>query len=433
MNTQVDFPIVFVAIPSMDEIDYIYQTIECLQMQTYVNIHVFVCVNQPEKYQQAPAYASIVESNKQTIEMLKSVSGFPVRIIDRSSKGHGWGEKNHGVGWARKVLFDSILEEAEDHDIIVSLDADTKFGKDYIHNIVQTIQKFPQATGLSIPYEHLLTGDETLDRAMLRYEIYMRYYALNLWRVGSPYNFTALGSAIAFPVHAFRRIKGIAPKMSGEDFYLLQKLRKSGKLIQWTGDIVNPATRYSNRVFFGTGPALIRGSKGDWSSYPLYGYNLFDDIAQLYHCFDKLFIEHIMTPADDFIRTAFAIEPKQLWDELRSYHPDPIRFRHACHIKFDGLRILQFLRFNHFRNTIKHDDENVLRLYLLKFYPEEEIINVLSEKLSFNKSSIEFLVKIRNFLKDAEQKEMQSENNVLSQPEHLKNKQIWKYLGSSPS
>ncbi len=94
------------------------------------------------------------------------------------------------------------------------------------NRLLNTFKHHPDAVALSVPYYHNLTGDEEKDRAILRYEIYMRYYAINLWRIGSPYNFTAVGSAMALPVWAYRAIGGITPHKSGEDFYFIQKLRK---------------------------------------------------------------------------------------------------------------------------------------------------------------------------------------------------------------
>jgi glycosyltransferase involved in cell wall biosynthesis len=41
---------IYVAIPCMNEIDFIEKTISCIRSQSYANFKLFVCVNQPEKY-----------------------------------------------------------------------------------------------------------------------------------------------------------------------------------------------------------------------------------------------------------------------------------------------------------------------------------------------------------------------------------------------
>jgi glycosyltransferase involved in cell wall biosynthesis len=417
----------YVAIPAMDEFETIERTLQCIKNQTFRNFHVYVCVNQPEVYHDAPAYAAIVESNKKTMELLSKISDFQITIIDKSSRGNGWDEKNHGVGWARKVLFDTTTEIANANDIILSLDADTVFENTYFENIVKQLHTFPLATAISNPYYHPLSGNEELDRLMLRYEIYMRYYALNLWRIDSPYCFSALGSAIAFPAHAYTRIRGLAPKFSGEDFYLLQKLRKSGRVIHHNEECVFPETRYSSRVFFGTGPALIKGRTGDWSSYPFYSPILFDKIEKLYHSFHVLFEKDVETEADEFIRQSFSTEPTSLWSELRQYNREKNRFVHACHVKFDGLRILQFLRFYHFKNQDEKKPQNELLTYLTTYHNISANEAALFEGLDFQNSTLQQIDKARDVMFSIEKQYRLNDYEMNLQ---TKNPQRWKYLGS---
>jgi hypothetical protein len=254
-----------------------------------------------------------------------------------------------------------VSEAAADDDIIVSMDADTQLWCQAICIPSQRLfNRHPQAVALSNPYYHRLTGEENLDRAMLRYEIYMRYYAINMWRIGSPYSFTALGSAIALPVWAYRKIGGITAKKSGEDFYLLQKLRKTGWIIHHNHEKVFPATRFSDRVFFGTGPALIKGSQGLWDSYPIYDHQLFDKLAQTYSLFPALYDTKIATPMDDFISTQF--KETDIFEALRKNTSSREQFVKACHHKIDGLRVLQFVKSSQLKNSWC-DEDNLLNFY----------------------------------------------------------------------
>lgn len=421
---------VCVAIPAMNELDFIKPTLECISKQTYANIHVFVCVNQPEKYRYSVAYEDILENNRQTIELLKNESSFPVTVIDRSSPGCGWDEKGYGVGWARKILFDTILEQAKDQDIVVSMDADTLFGEKYFESIVTQFDNFPLATALSNPYYHPLSGNEELDRLIIRYEVYMRCFFLNLFRIHSPYCFTALGSAIAFPVVSYRKIRGLAPKFSGEDFYLLQKLRKSGRILNYNTESVFPATRYSDRVFFGTGPALIKGRSGDWTSYPIYNPSLFDQLKSMFDLFPLLFKNTLETPCDEFIRASMNIEPAQLWNQLRSNYNDSVQFVHACHVKFDGLRILQYLRYYHFKEETDHDASRTVHDFISNFFYEEACQDLVDTQPDFNKGSIESLSGLRDFLCKLEMTARNEENDVNLQYPFEKYPRRWKYLGS---
>jgi hypothetical protein len=335
-------PTIHVAIPALNEADHLPHTIESLGRQSWKKTQVWVCVNQPDHWWSDPKKQEQCINNLQTLEYLRGLPFPGLHILDHSSPGKGWQGKHLGVGQARKMLMDSINAVAAADDIIVSMDSDTSMNPAYLESIAVLFQEHRGAVGLSNPYYHRLSGQESLDRAMLRYEIYMRHYAINMWRIGSPYSFTALGSAIALPVSSYRKIGGMTPKKSGEDFYLLQKLRKTGWLLNYNQEWVYPGTRYSDRVFFGTGPALIKGSQGNWSSYPVYDHRLFDQVKETYDLLPGLFLETIPTPMSNFLREQFRCE--DVFDALRRNFKTPEQFIKACHHKIDGLRILQFLK-----------------------------------------------------------------------------------------
>ena len=294
-------PYIYISVPAMNELQYLPDFMDCVKKQTYKDYKVVVCINQPDDWWEAPNKILVCKNNRQSIEYLNSIKDINIEIIDRSSKGDGWKGKKNGVGWARKTIMDKISTEAGDNDIIISLDADTTFNEKYFASIAENFKQNPGAVAISVPYYHKLTGDEEKDRAILRYEIYMRYYSINLKRIGSPYHFTAIGSAIALPVKSYKAIGGITPHKSGEDFYFLQKLRKYGSVLTQNKEKVYPAARYSDRVNFGTGPAMIHGRTGNWVSYPIYNYEYFEEIKQTYELFTELFYGDIKTPLEIFI------------------------------------------------------------------------------------------------------------------------------------
>jgi glycosyltransferase involved in cell wall biosynthesis len=391
------------AIPSMNEADFLPNTLGCIHTQQFFSakpgVHLWVCVNQPESYREDIEKLHICENNRKTLELLQNYPAKNLHVIDRSSPGKGWTGKDHGVGMARKVLMDQISEVAAADDIIVSMDADSFYPPGYLASVLEAFRAFPDAVALSNPYYHPLTGDETLDRAMLRYEIYMRYYAINMWRIGSPFSFTALGSALALPVWAYRKIGGMTAKKSGEDFYLLQKLRKTGYIINHNTEKVYPGTRYSDRVFFGTGPALIKGSKGLWDSYPIYDYDLFNKVGTTYELFSALYKADIATPMDNFLAEIFKTD--DIFGPLRKNASNEKQFIKASHHKIDGLRVLQFLKSS--QTALPYRDEDNLSRFLQKYCPEALADHSQWhasdwQNLDFNRSSIAFLDIIRNFL-----------------------------------
>lgn len=398
---------IFIAIPAINESEYISNTIDCIRKQkTDCEFEVFVCVNQPDDlWDENNSKLEICYDNQKTISYLKGINDIPITIIDKSSKGRGWEKGKDGVGWARKLLMDTIIAKAKDEDLIISMDADTSFGKHYFRSLKENFIKHSDAKGICVPYYHELTGDVISDRAILRYEIYMRYFLLNLIRIGSPYSFTALGSAIAFPVASYRALRGITPKNSGEDFYLMQKLCKYGKVLIWNKECVKPSGRYSDRVLFGTGPALIKGSAGDWESYPIYDYKLFDEIYVTYSLFPFLFEKNVETPLLKFCNVNDG-----LLDELRRHNKDLKRFIRACHTKVDALRILQYIKSKH--KGFAGSDETNLKSFLSKFYNEsigEYEIDL--NGLSFADSDIKELNKLRDFLFETELKLRKEKDN----------------------
>jgi hypothetical protein len=395
-----DTPGLFVAIPLMDEWDHLPVLIEDIVNQTYKKFTVVFCVNQPDTWWTEPERNQVCLNNKKTIEYIKAEVPFSYTLIDKSSPGSGWKGKRHGVGWARKTAMDLCASASRPGDVILSLDGDTRFNPAYFASIVGSIIQHPGAVAVSIPYYHRLTANERADRAVLQYEIYMRYYVLNLWRIKSPYCFTALGSAMALPVKSYRAIRGMTPNKSGEDFYFLQKLRKYGPVLCWNPEKVYPAARFSDRVFFGTGPAMIKGDRGDWESHPLYSMDHFNEIGHTYSQFEELFYRTVPTPMDEFLTVIF--NEKDLWQPLRENHPEKERFIRACHEKIDGLRILQYLKYcNKQGNAL---DEAHLIQYMNRVLGEKEIPAILSgENFSLKHATVDELDEIRNILASLEE------------------------------
>ncbi len=393
-----NLPVIHVAIPAYNEADYIPTTIHCLQKQDISGFHTWVCVNQPDEFHRIPEKKSIIENNKATLRWLKTCNLRHLHIIDRSSPGKGWKDCTQGVGMARKVLMDQIAQNASDHDVILSMDADTVFSSGYIRSISEIFLRHPKASGLSNPYYHLLIeNNEAINRAMLRYEIYLRYYALNMRFTGSPYHFTPLGSAMAAPVWSYRKINGMTPKKSGEDFYFLQKIVKSGVLLKYNHEIVYPATRLSDRVFFGTGPALIKGIQQGWDAYPLFHLQSFEKVKKTISLFPQLIKQLIPTPMNDFFRKHF--NQDDIFAPLRKNHKDELRFINACHEKVDGLRILQFLKTE--QPCRDSTDEQNLMDFFLNYFPHAAVLKNV-KNLNFLKTDVETINKIRNFLFERE-------------------------------
>jgi hypothetical protein len=368
---------------------------DCISRQTCRDFLLYVCVNQPEDWWDDPSKDPVCIHNRETLEYLVKLDDPQIVIIDRSSRGNGWTGKKHGVGWARKTVMDRISENAAADDILLSLDADTTFSPEYFGSVLENFAKHPDAVAAAIPYFHKPVTDHRACRAMLRYEIYMRYYSINLWQTGTPYTFTALGSAMACPLKAYRAVGGMTPKMSGEDFYFLQKLRKYGKMLYYNEEKVYPAARFSDRVYFGTGPAMIKGDAGDWSSYPIYPARFFDEITGTINDFPNFFDKTPATRVTGFLKSLFGEEDP--FQPLRVNSRDSGQFVRACHEKFDGLRILQYLKMRN-KEEPSRDEENLADFLGNVNASERNSFTFDQRNFSFADADLASLEEIRMFL-----------------------------------
>ena len=331
-----------VALPLLAERDNLPSLLERLRRQSFRHFTLSCCVNNLEG---GYGYAD----NQACLTLLREVRDLSVVVIDRSSQGCGWTGKQKGVGWARKLLFEQILKEHDEDELVVSLDADTDFDPAYLQAVVDTMNAHPDHNAFSVPYYHPLSHDDALDRPMLRYECYMRHYLLGLLRISNPYAFSALGSAMAFPLWAYKRVGGITPLQGGEDFYLLQKFAKTGCLVRQFVEpyrthnmVVRPQGRVSMRVPFGTGPAIAKGVEGMEDSYPFYSDQGFAAVKATYDLFPALYDGDIKTPMTPFLRQQLATD--DLWSPLRANFKSRDLFVRACAERVDGLRILQYLK-----------------------------------------------------------------------------------------
>lgn len=388
-------PTVYFSIPAMDELDYLPQTLECIARQDYAGIiKVNVCVNQPQSdYCQEPPPERIA-GNRALWRMLESNPWqLELHPIDRFTPERAWRDREGGVGAARQCCIDAFLPEADDSDLLISMDADTLFDADYVSQMVEHFEKHRKTNVVLPQYHHRLSGDDMLDRAMLRYEIYMRCYLFHLLRIGSPYAFTALGSAICCRIGAYRKSGGFDRRQAGEDFYLLQRLAKCGKISIHPESTVYPSPRLSDRVPFGTGPAIRLLQSGE-GNYPIFPPEAFDEIAESYRHIDEFRQKNISTPLTDFMDMQAG--NSLLWEKMRKNYPTPEAFARAFHQKADGLRIFQFLR--HYAESHPDSDEENLRK-TLAMPPFANEMPPLPADFSLATAPIPLLDTIRNKLK----------------------------------
>ncbi|MDY5969610.1 MAG: glycosyltransferase family A protein [Bacteroidales bacterium] len=344
----------------MREAESLPVLLECLRRQSCQDFTLYACVNHSERAPQ-----EMVDDNRQCLSMLATcgkLGDAPPVLLSRV-----WQGKRGGVGWARKVLFQEILSRVGDDELIVSLDADTVFAPTHFAVLLEECNLHPSASAFALPYYHPLPGDEETCRTILRYELYMRHYCLSLRRIGSPYAFTALGSAMAFPVWAYKKVGGITPLQGGEDFYLMQKFVKTGLLCHPARLCVYPSPRPSLRVPFGTGPAVASGLAALEVRHPFFPQEAYEAIKATYDLFPALYGHDLETPMSSFLRRQLGTDDP--WGPLRRNFRSQEAFVRACHERVDGLRILQYLR------TFPYDADAFGALFPLLGLPKPETLD----------------------------------------------------------
>lgn len=384
-----------VAVPALDELATMPKLIDCLRKQTYDRFALYVCVNNPDDWWNDSNKVVVAQANVELMKYLNAIDEVDVAVIDCCTKGNGWVGKRRGVGWARKILFDRIVAERGCNEVIVSMDADTIFDTDYLQSVIDAMNADNSISAIAVPYYHPLGGSDDECRSILRYEIYMRYYLLQLIRIGSPYAFSALGSAMVFSAKAYSSVGGITPLQGGEDFYLMQKFAKTGKVSIYNSRCVYPSARVSDRVPFGTGPAVCKTLVEQEHSYPFYPTAIFDRVGQTFTTFDKLYAADTDTPMTDFLQQQ--LKTIDLWQPLRSNYKRKELFVRACAERVDGLRILQYLKQQYVRCYSTEDSSTP---HLIDFCRAEEI--KVCDDFSFNTTSIADIDQLRDDLFDRE-------------------------------
>ena len=142
----------------------------------------------------------------------------------------------------------------------------------------------------------LLQSTEQIDKnaivhnATLQYEQALRYYVDGLRYADSPYAFFTIGSILIFNTAAYAKVRGFPKKSAGEDFYLLNKLAKIGRIAFLSNSCVELTSRLSTRVPFGTGPAVqqIMTLSENNSPYCYYSPAVFDELKHVNHKIKRL-------------------------------------------------------------------------------------------------------------------------------------------------
>lgn len=343
-----------VVIPALAESTLLFATLRSLAVNPpdlLARFLVLVVVNHRQD-----ATPADKQDNYATLERLGTsapeLAPLRLALVDAASPGKELPAKSGGVGLARKIGFDLALgrlDFSSRDPLLVSLDADTLVEPSYLRSIDNHFRT-SRCGGAVIPFCHQGGGSPRKQRAIDRYELFLRGYVLGLSLAGSPYAFHTVGSAMACTAAAYLRMGGMNRRAAGEDFYFLQQLHRTAGVEQMHGTTVFPSARPSHRVPFGTGRAISRTLEGGAEAVAFYRPECFRLLA----AWLALIAGGTHRPAGTLLAQAAAVSPHladylecigfaSVWEKLHANHKNTEALCAAFHGWFDGLKSMKLV------------------------------------------------------------------------------------------
>jgi len=240
-----------------------------LQEQLEGRILAIVVLNssanaEPVKVQQTQSMATYLKINYQeincisdTAHLLEGTEHWDILMIERCQPGFFLEEKA-GVGLARKIACDIACALIDNGKVsspwIHSTDADASLPADYFQ-AVNLLDPQTDSAGI-YPFQHTASNDLRILEAQNLYDLSLRYYVDGLTWADSDWAFHTIGSTLVVNARHYAQVRGFPKRKAGEDFYLLSKLGKTGNIVSLDTSPISLRSRLSDRVPFGTGPAL---------------------------------------------------------------------------------------------------------------------------------------------------------------------------------
>lgn len=266
-----------------------------------------------------------------------------------------------GVGLARKIGCDIAAELMWRQQIqdrwIYSSDADAHWPSDYFDRLRALHNDVTIAHSAAVyPFSHRHTGDK-LGQATKLYEQSLHYYVDGLRWAGSSYAFHTIGSCLALNFESYCQVRGFPKRSGGEDFYILNKLAKLGHVATLAGEAITLEARESDRVPFGTGPAVKKIMAMAHPESELQSYNplVFLRLKQLLSVFPSFWTmmsqnninsirELNFLPADTIAALEFLGFNKCIDHQGQQMKDAEQSIKHL-HYWFDGFRTLKFIHY----------------------------------------------------------------------------------------
>lgn len=251
-----------ICIPAFDEAKHLPTLLE--RLSTENDLLVIVIINSPESADIPKARSQQLAENIKQQFSLQQILANNCQLLTLNDKTthlllieHYSIPEEEGVGLVRKIACDVACQLINDQKVIspwiYSTDADVTLPSDYFLSSKTVANDYAAAL---FAFKHQDNSDKKIQSSLLLYEYSLFYYVEALRWAGSGYAFHTIGSTLLLNYHHYALARGFPKRAAGEDFYLLNKLKKIGKIHSFAKPVLTLSGRTSNRVPFGTGPAL---------------------------------------------------------------------------------------------------------------------------------------------------------------------------------
>jgi len=266
-----------------------------------------------------------------------------------------------GVGLARKIGCDILCSLISRGILRTSwlwtTDADASLPLDYFE------MGHLKAAAIHYTYRHNVSNFSGAE-ALTLYEIRLRHYFLGLHWAQSPFAYPTIGSCLAIQPESYVQVRGFPDRLAGEDFHLLNKLRKIGPVFYRRSSPVILRGRFSERVPFGTGQSTLQIFEclRHNEPYRIYAWDTFDCLKLFLSGAIELLAGDNPGAVDDLLNRVQRSYPGFLESArelgvpeilVQSFHlrKDPeqrIRHFHTCFDALKTLRLIHLLSDNPF-------------------------------------------------------------------------------------
>ena len=347
------------ALPKLSHYDYCLvipaydETLENLERTWYQlkeNYLVILVVNAPHQGHAATLrlkqdiirQAGVVDS----VGHCSYVPGNPdILLVDRCTDGDTIPPRQ-GVGLARKIGADIALRLVSEGRVesprISCTDADAILPENYFATPLAS-------TDAAIVFPFLHQPDPGLQLPTLLYDLSIIYYACGLRSADSSYAYTSLGSTMAISANHYAKVRGFPRRNAAEDFYLLNKLAKTGAIQSVPIQPILLEGRLSDRVPFGTGAGIgkIADMENPLEDFHFYNPDIFRLLKEFLAALASTWGEpHALAGTSEEIRNyCEQCELEALIANQIQSQTQRSVFEKFLHDWFDGFRTVKFVHF----------------------------------------------------------------------------------------